>query len=97
MGQADKVFFRRIVACESNIIVHYERNKLIWSGKFQNEDTEDTEEGEKLPCIKTYFTEPLAWMKDVTHNVQGKLNCPKCATKLGSYSWVMGKMEKCII
>lgn len=41
-------------------------------------------------CTETYFIEPLAWMKDVHKNVQGKLHCPKCSSKLGSFSWIMG-------
>lgn len=40
-------------------------------------------------CQETYFVEPLGWMAEITHTQQGKLNCPKCATKLGSFSWTM--------
>lgn len=46
-------------------------------------------------CTKIYFVEPLAWMPDITHNVEGKLNCPKCATKLGSFSWIAGSQCPC--
>lgn len=42
-------------------------------------------------CVQTYFIEPLAWMKDIHKNVQGKLYCPKCSNKLGSFSWIMGE------
>lgn len=42
-------------------------------------------------CKQMYFVEPIAWMKDITINTQGRLNCPKCTSKLGNYSWVMGK------
>lgn len=42
-------------------------------------------------CLQTYFVEPLAWMQDIHKNVQGKLLCPKCSNKLGSFSWIMGK------
>ncbi|CAH0557977.1 unnamed protein product [Brassicogethes aeneus] len=45
-------------------------------------------------CTKTYFIEPIAWM-NVTHSVQGKLCCPKCQAKLGSYSWIMGCQCPC--
>lgn len=46
-------------------------------------------------CNKTYFIEPLAWMPDITHNVEGKLNCPKCNSKLGSFSWISGCQCPC--
>lgn len=47
------------------------------------------------PCKKTYFIEPLAWMPDILHKVDGKLNCPKCTSKLGSFSWVAGCQCPC--
>lgn len=40
-------------------------------------------------CNKIYFVEPLAWMTDIFHNTQGRLYCPKCTMKLGSFNWVM--------
>ncbi|XP_077286808.1 dual specificity protein phosphatase MPK-4 isoform X2 [Arctopsyche grandis] len=46
-------------------------------------------------CVQTYFIEPLAWMKDIHKNVQGKLYCPKCSNKLGSFSWIMGCQCPC--
>ncbi|CAH1369393.1 dual specificity protein phosphatase MPK-4-like [Tenebrio molitor] len=45
-------------------------------------------------CTKTYFIEPLAWM-NVTQNIQDKLYCPKCNTKVGSFSWIMGCQCPC--
>jgi hypothetical protein len=47
-------------------------------------------------CTQMLFTEPLAWMTtDVTQNLQGKIHCPNlnCKSKLGSFSWVMGKCK----
>lgn len=85
---------RRIVASESNIIPHTEKNKLYWNGKNRPELV-DNNEPEKTICQKTYFVEPIAWMQTIVHNVQGKLNCPKCASKLGSFSWVMGCQCPC--
>lgn len=46
-------------------------------------------------CQQTYFIEPLAWMHDITHTTQGKLHCPKCQIKLGSFSWIMGSQCPC--
>lgn len=59
---------RRILAGESNLITHFDKDAL---------------------CKRTYFIEPLAWM-NATQNTQGKLFCPKCNGKVGSFSWVMG-------
>lgn len=42
-------------------------------------------------CRLMWFVEPMAWMKNVQHETQGKLHCPKCQNKIGSFSWVMGK------
>ncbi|XP_062563420.1 dual specificity protein phosphatase MPK-4 [Armigeres subalbatus] len=46
-------------------------------------------------CSKIYFTEPLAWMTDIYHNTQGRLYCPKCTVKLGSFNWVMATKCPC--
>lgn len=46
-------------------------------------------------CNQIYFVEPLAWMKTVAHSEQGRLNCPKCDSKLGSFSWIMGCQCPC--
>ncbi|RZC39132.1 DSPc domain containing protein [Asbolus verrucosus] len=45
-------------------------------------------------CTKTYFLEPLAWM-NVTQTTHGKLICPKCSNKIGSFSWIMGCQCPC--
>ncbi|ORX54432.1 dual specificity protein phosphatase 12 [Hesseltinella vesiculosa] len=34
----------------------------------------------------SHFIEPMEWMHD-TNDVQGRIDCPKCASKLGFYSW----------
>ncbi|XP_028029628.1 dual specificity protein phosphatase MPK-4-like [Bombyx mandarina] len=41
-------------------------------------------------CRQMWFVEPMAWMSDVTHQPSGKLHCPNCKNKIGSFSWVMG-------
>ncbi|XP_026313959.1 dual specificity protein phosphatase MPK-4-like [Hyposmocoma kahamanoa] len=41
-------------------------------------------------CRLMWFVEPMAWMQRVAHDAHGKLLCPKCSTKIGSFSWVMG-------
>jgi dual specificity phosphatase 12 len=36
-----------------------------------------------------YFTEPVSWMRDELEKgeLEGKLACPKCSAKIGSYHW----------
>lgn len=41
-------------------------------------------------CKEILFIEPLAWMVDVSKQTQGKLNCPKCQSKLGNFTWING-------
>ncbi|GFO45689.1 dual specificity protein phosphatase 12 [Plakobranchus ocellatus] len=43
-------------------------------------------------CVRSLFVDPLAWMKGKIHEIQGKLHCPKCYGKIGSYVWYG---EKC--
>ncbi|XP_032526897.2 dual specificity protein phosphatase MPK-4-like isoform X2 [Danaus plexippus] len=40
-------------------------------------------------CRLMWFVEPMSWMK-ATSSPQGRLACPQCGAKIGSYSWVMG-------
>lgn len=39
-------------------------------------------------CKEILFIEPLAWMLDIGKKTQGKLNCPKCQSKLGNFTWI---------
>ncbi|KOC65958.1 Dual specificity protein phosphatase 12 [Habropoda laboriosa] len=101
---------RRIVASASNILPHMPKEKQIWrhiSSKKTSKQSKSSHEPlgplernkeEQQPvefCTKILFVEPLAWMPDITHNVEGKLNCPKCSTKLGSFSWIAGSQCPC--
>ncbi|XP_032666703.1 dual specificity protein phosphatase MPK-4-like [Odontomachus brunneus] len=101
---------RRIVASASNILPHAPREKQIWrhisssgakdAAVAENCDKPLQKRDESAAarvelCNKIYFVEPLAWMPDITHAVEGKLNCPKCNTKLGSYSWIAGSQCPC--
>uniref|UniRef100_A0A0A9XAB3 Dual specificity protein phosphatase 12 n=1 Tax=Lygus hesperus TaxID=30085 RepID=A0A0A9XAB3_LYGHE len=79
---------RRIVASASNVLPHFSGRRMSWkrsSDDFRHEEY----------CKQIYFIEPLAWMKNALHSVEGKLNCPKCNNKLGSFSWVMGCQCPC--
>lgn len=65
---------RRIVASQSNLLPH--NDKSI--------------QGQKIPCKSLIFVEPIGWMKEINKEVQGRLNCPKCSQKLGSFTWING-------
>ncbi|XP_052785497.1 dual specificity protein phosphatase 12-like isoform X2 [Mya arenaria] len=43
-------------------------------------------------CEKSLFIEPVRWMAESIKQMEGKLNCPKCNLKLGSFIWYG---EKC--
>lgn len=43
---------------------------------------------ESQRCKEILFIEPLSWMLDIAKQTQGKLNCPKCASKLGNFTWI---------
>lgn len=96
---------RRIVASVSNILPHTSGERQIWrhistkkTDKTKKNISVEIFDGKKNStelCTKTYFIEPLAWMPDIMHNVEGKLNCPKCTAKLGSFSWVSGCQCPC--
>ena len=100
---------RRILANASNVIPHKPKERQVWrhnlSSKKYDRNTQNppavrkevevAADSSSAPCDKTYFIEPLAWMPDVLHKTEGKLNCPKCASKLGSFSWVSGCQCPC--
>lgn len=52
--------------------------------------SERSSEGDNERCKEIIFLEPIAWMTEVLKQTHGKLNCPKCSSKLGSFTWVNG-------
>lgn len=46
------------------------------------------------PSCMQYFVEPVSWMRPELEQgkLEGKLSCPKCSSKIGSYHW---QGEKC--
>lgn len=67
------------------------------TGPITNSDntSKKSSEQEIIYCKKMFFVEPIAWMKDIISNTQGRLHCPKCSSKLGNFSWVMGCQCPC--
>jgi dual specificity phosphatase 12 len=38
-------------------------------------------------CTKDIYIEPVNWLLDRIQELDGKIMCPKCNSKIGSYSW----------
>lgn len=44
-------------------------------------------------CSQSVFITPMSWMEqEIKQNLGGKLYCPNCPAKVGSYSWVRGEL-----
>ncbi|KAI9255914.1 dual specificity phosphatase [Helicostylum pulchrum] len=41
----------------------------------------------KNNTCSSYFIEPMQWLEGLIDGVQGRIDCPKCQCKLGSYNW----------
>lgn len=67
----------------SQILDGYNEQNMVDANIVARADAPET-------CRLMWFVEPMSWMKDVQNSPQGKLHCPKCANKIGSFSWVMG-------
>src|SRR5690606_39250202 len=50
--------------------------------------SEGQQNGRPAPCAH-HFLEPLRWMESELSqgNLSGKLECPKCKSKVGTYAW----------
>ncbi|XP_054273104.1 dual specificity protein phosphatase MPK-4 [Macrosteles quadrilineatus] len=81
---------RRIIASAANLMPHVPGERPSWK-----DPTWPQRVREQKICSATHFVEPLAWMKTVLNSEQGKLHCPKCNNKLGSFSWIMGCQCPC--
>lgn len=82
-------YCRRVIANKSNIIPHVVGKKITWTNPHSF-----TSDNEANFCTEYLLCEPLAWM-NVANSVEGKLHCPKCKSKLGSYNWIMGTRCVC--
>lgn len=68
----------------------------VRSASFSDKSSSDKEKETPRVCNKMFFVEPITWMNPgVCNNVQGRLYCPKCKSKLGSFNWVMASKCPC--
>ncbi|XP_005105712.1 dual specificity protein phosphatase 12 [Aplysia californica] len=64
-----------------------------WRSKIPANKRQRSGEGDaEVICTKSLFVDPLVWMKGKISSIAGKLHCPKCNAKIGSYIWYG---EKC--
>lgn len=69
-------------------------NKLLVT-TLSEKSLQGNEACEPEVCTRTFFVEPMTWMKDVASNVEGKLYCPSCKSKVGSFNWIMASKCPC--
>uniref|UniRef100_A0A8D9A3F3 Dual specificity protein phosphatase 12 n=1 Tax=Cacopsylla melanoneura TaxID=428564 RepID=A0A8D9A3F3_9HEMI len=87
---------RRVLFTVNNTLGHNRGEKFTWKTVTDTPHSGAAGTGvagvgadrETQPCADKIFIEPLAWMKDVKICPSGKLTCPRCNFKLGSYSWI---------
>lgn len=53
--------------------------------------TAKTDDKEEQECRKELYIEPQDWFKERLEELNGKINCPKCDTKIGSFDWCGSK------
>ncbi|KFV74575.1 Dual specificity protein phosphatase 12, partial [Struthio camelus australis] len=78
---------RRSLFRSSSILSHVEGNgPAAFAHKRITDSTQLHDDG-RDKCT-SYFTEPVQWMEPALLGVmEGQLLCPKCTSKLGSFSW----------
>lgn len=98
--------FNDLAGCSSTASAHFlDQNVVVdpmcyltdkfRSASFSDKSSSDKEKETPKICTKMYFVEPLAWMNDILNHTQGRLYCPKCNTKLGSFNWIMASRCPC--
>lgn len=61
------------------------RSKIPANQREASPEGDQTKEGEE--CYESLFIEPVEWMRGHVETSEGKLACPKCQSKLGSFVW----------
>lgn len=78
--------YRRVVSTADNLLPHVRNEKLSWKDNKWSSDYSALD-----LCQQTLFIEPLKWIDSVLQSESGKILCPKCRAKLGSFNWIMGR------
>ena len=77
---------RRLVAATEHIVAH---ERGAGAGAFDPRKRGKGATPHRAAACSSIFVEPLAWMAPALENMapEGKLMCPKCAGRLGSFCW----------
>eukprot|EP00249_Psilotum_nudum_P019210 c27142_g1_i4 orf=512-1420(+) len=77
---------RRILAVESNVLLHSPgKGDVSFRRKKRDKSLFDEE---REPGCTSIFVEPMQWMNTVQEGVvMGKLSCPNCRARLGTFNW----------
>lgn len=71
---------RDLILTDADVIEHRVSQLLTWENILFSHS-----EGSKSPvCTDGLFINPQPW---ISHQDEGKINCPKCNQKLGSFKW----------
>ncbi|OON19075.1 dual specificity phosphatase, catalytic domain protein [Opisthorchis viverrini] len=97
---------RRALFSSANLVSHCLPDSTTPSSESVDVDGEDNVEISTVlikgitlnavptPCTRDeLFTDPLEWTRPYTHEVEGKLYCPGCQAKVGSFNWCG---ERCV-
>ena len=79
---------RRTLATCENILPHQPGQSPYWYSRLDR--------SRQQFCSQSVSINPISWMEDsIRSSLSGKLMCPQCNTKLGSYSWILGHDCSC--
>uniref|UniRef100_A0A8C8G185 Dual specificity protein phosphatase 12 n=1 Tax=Oncorhynchus tshawytscha TaxID=74940 RepID=A0A8C8G185_ONCTS len=79
----------RCKKCRNTNVLHVHPLHTIGNGPtaFAYKKMSNLPSGDQTQCT-SYFTEPVQWMEQALLGVMdGQILCPKCSSKLGSFSW----------
>ena len=92
---------RRTLATAFNMLPHVRGETPNWmDDKWARLSEEDVIDDASSPagldlCSQSVFITPVGWMEtEIKQNLSGKLYCPNCQVRVGTYSWVMGDLCK---
>ncbi|XP_030853540.1 dual specificity protein phosphatase 12 [Strongylocentrotus purpuratus] len=77
---------RRALFCQSSVIAHENTKGHRDFGWHKHKGQMSKEQG-SISCTSV-FVEPVSWMESFLMGVhEGKISCPKCDSRLGSFNW----------
>lgn len=78
---------RRALIYPENVIEH-DSGKGQAAFNYRKRDHAFPRNNHQEETCSSYFIEPMSWIEGIEDgSLEGKIDCPKCHTKLGSYSW----------